>query len=59
MAGYYAALNKLPLLLVRDRGVRPSVREYLSTREVDSLTLLGGPLAIGEAIERELAVLLR
>jgi len=59
VAGYYAALNKLPLLLVRDRGVRPSVREYLSTREVESLTLLGGPLAIGEAIERELAVLLR
>lgn len=59
VAGYYAALNKLPLLLVRNRGVRPSVREYLSTREVESLTLLGGPLAIGEAIERELAVLLR
>lgn len=59
VGGYYAALNKLPLLLVRDRGVRASVREYLAAREVESLTLLGGPLAIGEAIERELAELLR
>lgn len=51
IGGYFGAVSDAPLLLVRNRGLRPSVLDYLAAQDISNITILGGTASVSETIE--------